>query len=62
MIYLYLFILGSDFDYYINIDIIGVEKEVEFIFVFKVRFGSYNVMFNLVWIAVLDSVVGRVFD
>lgn len=62
MIYLYLFILGSDFDYYINIDIIGVEKEVEFIFVFKVRFGLYNVMFNLVWIAVLDSVVGRVFD
>lgn len=48
LIYPYLSILGSDFDHHINIDIIGVEKEVELIPVFKVRFGSYNVMFNLV--------------
>lgn len=55
-------ILSSDFDHHINIDIIGVEKEVELIPVFKVRFGSYNVTFNLVRIVAPDSSVARASD
>lgn len=56
-------ILSSDFDHHINIDIIGVEKEVELIPIFKVRFGStYNVTFNLVRIVAPDSSVARASD